>query len=187
MIRIGVIGQSGEISQATANLAEAVGREIAVRGAALLTGGTNGVMEAVSKGAKEANGLVIGILHGDIADVANKYTDVAITTGLSYDYRSLILVHSSDAIIMIAGANGTLGELSAAYLNRKPIVIVETSGGWADKIREAAYEECYLDERKWVKLDYAKNAQEAIDIAVRRIDEYQRIEKTNAELADGDC
>lgn len=184
MIRIGVIGQSGEISEATAKLAQAVGREIAARGAVLLTGGTNGVMEAVSRGAKAGNGLVIGILHGDTADVANSYTDVPITTGLSYDYRSLILVHSSDAIIMIAGANGTLGELSAAYLNRKPVVIVETSGGWADKIREAAYEGCYLDERKWTKLDYAQSAKEALDIAVSRIKEGQKTgERTN--LADG--
>jgi uncharacterized protein (TIGR00725 family) len=186
MIRIGVIGQSGEISSATTKLAEAVGREIALRGAVLLTGGTNGVMEAVSKGAKEENGLVIGILHGDTADVANDYTDVPITTGLSYDYRSLILVHSSDAIIMIAGANGTLGELSAAYLNYKPVVIVEASGGWADKIREAAYEGCYLDERKWVKLDYAKSAQEALDMAMSRIEQNNKGNKTKAKSADGE-
>lgn len=186
MIRIGVIGQSGEISAATCKIAEAVGKEIALRGAVLLTGGTNGVMEAVSRGAKEANGLVIGILHGDTADVANNYTDVPITTGLSYDYRSLILVHSADAIIMVAGANGTLGELSAAYLNRKPVVIVETSGGWADKIRDAAYEGCYLDERKWVKIDYAKSAKEALDLALSRIEDNCKLEKAKTNLIDGE-
>lgn len=186
MLRIGVIGQSGEISPAVYKMAEAVGREIAKRGAVLLTGGTNGVMEAVSKGAKEEQGLVIGILHGDTAEVANDYTDVPITTGMGYDYRSLILVHSSDAIIMIAGANGTLGELSAAYLNYKPVVIVETSGGWADKIREAAYEGCYLDERKWVKLDYAMSAKEALDIALRRIKESCKLEEKRHCFSDGE-
>ncbi|MBP2662214.1 MAG: hypothetical protein H6Q71_162 [Firmicutes bacterium] len=70
---------------------------------------------------------------------------------------------------MIAGGNGTLGELSAAYLNRKPVVIVEPSGGWAAKVRGMAYDGSYLDERKWVKLDYANTAKEALDIALSRI------------------
>ena len=45
MIRIGVIGQSGEISAELQQLAHDIGREIAQRGAILLSGGTNGVME----------------------------------------------------------------------------------------------------------------------------------------------
>lgn len=169
MLRIGVIGQSGNIPLETAKLAEEIGKEIAERGAILLTGGTSGVMGAVSRGAKLAKGLVVGILPGDSIDVANEYIDIPISTGLSFDYRSLILVHSSDVIIMIAGGNGTLGELSAAYLNRKPVVVVETSGGWAARVREAAYEGCYLDERKWVKIDYAATAKEALDIALSRL------------------
>ncbi|WP_425060436.1 hypothetical protein SCACP_11380 [Sporomusa carbonis] len=186
MIRIGVIGQSGEIPEATRKLAEEIGKEIALRRAILLTGGTNGVMEAVSQGAKQAKGLVVGILPGDKVDGANEYIDIPITTGLSYDYRSLILVHSSDAIIMIAGANGTLGELSAAYLNRKPVVIVESSGGWAARIRGMAYEGTYLDERKWVKLDYANTANEALDIVMSRVQANQALANKTANLADGE-
>lgn len=169
MIRIGVIGQSGDISEELQELAQQIGREIALRGAILLTGGTNGVMEFASKGAKEADGLVVGILPGDTMDRANKYIDIPINTGLSFDYRSLILVHSSDALIMVGGGNGTLGELSAAYLNLKPVVILEPSGGWAKRVRSMAYEETYLDERKSTKLDYAQTAQEALDIALQRI------------------
>ncbi|MBP2634384.1 MAG: hypothetical protein H6Q72_291 [Firmicutes bacterium] len=171
MIRIGVIGQSGEIPAETNLLAEEIGKEIALSGALLFTGGTSGVMGAVSRGAKQANGLVVGILPGDSTDVANKHIDIPISTGLSFDYRSLILVHSSDVIIMIAGGNGTLGELSAAYLNRKPVVIIETSGGWAAKVKGISYEGCYLDERKWVRLDYALTAKEAVDTALKRIKE----------------
>ena len=126
-------------------------------------------MEAVSKGAKSAGGLVVGILPGDHPHKANGYVDIPITTGLSFDYRSLILVHSSDVIIMISGGNGTLGELSSAYLNGKPIIVViEASGGWAEKIREFAYEGSYLDTRKTVKLDYANTAKECLDIALKR-------------------
>lgn len=169
MIRIGVIGQSGDISPLTQKLAEETGREIARRRAVLLTGGTNGVMECVSRGAKAENGLVVGILPGDTLDMANDYIDIPITTGLSFDYRSLILIHSSDCLIMIGGGNGTLGEASAAYLNRKPVVILEPSGGWAGRIRTSAYEGSYLDERKTVTLDYAQTAREAVDIAIERV------------------
>jgi len=102
-------------------------------------------------------------------DRANQYIDIPISTGLSFDYRSLILVHSSDALIMVAGGNGTLGELSAAYLNLKPVVILEPSGGWAKKVRSIAYEEAYLDERKSLKLDYAQTVKEALDIAFNRV------------------
>ncbi len=186
MIRIGVIGQSGEISAATCQLAKEIGREIALRGAILLTGGTSGVMEAVSCGAKQANGIVVGILPGDTIDNANDYIDIPITTGLSYDYRSLILVHSSDAIIMIAGGNGTLGELSAAYLNRKPVVVIEASGGWAAKIRGVAYDGTYLDERKWVKIDYANTAKEALDIVVSRVQEIDISTKRKVHKVDGE-
>lgn len=169
-LRIGVIGQSGEIPAEIQALAESVGKEIASRGAMLLTGGTSGVMTAVSKGAKSANGLVVGILPGEALDKANEYIDIPITTGLGSDYRSLILVHSSDAIIMIGGANGTLGELSAAYLNCKPIVVIEPSGGWAARVRSICYDGIYLDERKSVKLDFAHTAQEALDMVLARLE-----------------
>jgi uncharacterized protein (TIGR00725 family) len=147
-----------------------VGKEIALRKAVLLTGGTSGVMEAVSKGAKAAGGLVIGILPGDKPDAANDYIDIPITTGLGSDYRSLILVHSSDAIIMVGGENGTLGELSAAYLNHRPIVVIEPSGGWAARVRSICYDGTYLDTRKSVKLDFAHSAQEALDILFARLE-----------------
>ena len=71
---------------------------------------------------------------------------------------------------MVGGGNGTLGELSAAYLNLKPVVILEPSGGWAKKVRTMAYEETYLDERKSIKLDYAQTVKEALDIALSRIE-----------------
>lgn len=167
MVRIGVIGQSGMVSPEIIQDAEELGKEIALRGGILLTGGTNGIMEAVSRGAKMAGGIVVGILPGDSLDVANSYIDIPISTGLGFEYRSLILVHSSDVIIMVGGGNGTLGELSAAYLNRKPVVILEESGGWAGKIKGIAHEGCYLDERKNIKLEYATSSAEAADIAFK--------------------
>jgi uncharacterized protein (TIGR00725 family) len=58
---IGVIGASQPSSEGL-RVAEAVGREIASRGALLVCGGLGGVMEAAAKGAVKAGGDVIGIL-----------------------------------------------------------------------------------------------------------------------------
>ena len=173
MVRIGVIGQSGEIPADVEQLAVEIGHEVAKRGCVLLTGGTNGIMEAASRGAKEAGGLVVGILPGDFAESGNSYIDIPITTGFGFDYRSLVLVHSSDCLIMVSGGNGTLGELSAAYLNRKPVISVETSGGWAAKIKEVAYDGIYLDTRKTIELSFAKTAEEALDLALRRVAQHK--------------
>lgn len=163
--RIGVIGQSGTLPPEVLASAEAVGREIAKNGGILLSGGRNGVMEAASRGAKKAGGLTVGILPGDSVEDANPYLDVPITTGLGFDFRSNILIHSSDVIIMIGGANGTFGELSTAYLNCKPVVVLESTGGWTDRLREAVYDECYMDERRNVKIHYAATPEEAVAMA----------------------
>lgn len=164
-IRIGVIGQSGQISPEVALLAYEVGRHVAERGGILISGGRDGVMEAATRGAKEAGGLTVGILPGDDVSVGNAYLDVPITTGLSFEYRSMILIHTVDAVIMLAGGNGTLGELSAAYLNRKPVVVLTPSGGWSGRIREALYDQRYLDERRNVEVAFAETGAEAVATA----------------------
>ncbi len=172
MIRIGVIGQSGVVEPEVLQLAEDVGKEIASRGAVLLTGGTNGVMEAASRGAKLAGGWVIGILPGDDASVANEYVDIPITTGFGFDYRSMVLIHSSDAIIMISGGIGTLVELSAAYMRRMPVVVMQSSGGWASRAKEIAYDGLYLDHRRESydgKLDFATTPSEALDFIMQKV------------------
>lgn len=168
MLRIGVIGQSGEIPQAMKDIAYEIGKEIALKGALLMTGGTSGVMEYSSKGAKEAGGLVVGFLAGDSLNRANDYIDIPITTGLPFDFRSSVLIHSSDAVIVIGGCNGTLGELSCAYLNNKPIIVLEGSGGLSSKIKAFAYEGCYIDERKNIKIDFCQDAKAAVETAINR-------------------
>lgn len=164
--RIAVIGSSGHIDPDVERAAFQVGAEIARRGGILFTGGRDGVMAAASSGAKSAGGLTVGILPGRSTGEANEHIDIPITTGLPLDYRSLILVHTCDAAVMIAGGNGTLGELSAAYLNLKPVVVLTGTGEWADRIREFAYEQRYLDLRRNVELRFAATPAEAARLAV---------------------
>ena len=123
-IRIGVIGGSDASFDALRE-AEETGRLIAEEGCILVTGGLGGVMEAASRGAKEAGGVVIGILPGKDSNEANDYVDIAIPTGLGWT-RNVLVILNSDALIAIDGAYGTLSEISYALLYKKPVFGLKT-------------------------------------------------------------
>src|SRR3981081_3950161 len=144
--------------------AEEGGKLLAERGAVVVTGGLSGVMEAVSRGAKGAGGLAIGILPGFDKRDANAYVDVAITTGMGW-MRNTLVVRAADAVIMISGGIGTLNELTVAYED-KPTVILEHTGGWSDRIREIAYAGKHLDESGSAVLHFAATPEEAVDQAL---------------------
>ena len=144
--------------------AEAVGRLLAQRGAVVVSGGLSGVMEAVSRGAKSANGLVIGVLPGFDKRDANAFVDIALTTGMGW-MRNTLTVRAADAVIMISGGIGTLNELTIAYED-KPTVILEGTGGWSDRIRDIAYDGKHLDEAHRATLHFASTPEQAVDLAL---------------------
>jgi uncharacterized protein (TIGR00725 family) len=78
-------------------------------------------MEAASRGAKKAGGLVIGILPHGSAERANQYVDIPVATNMGYA-RNAIIAHTADALIAIDGKSGTLSEI-AFGLNLNKIVI----------------------------------------------------------------
>lgn len=123
-LRIGVIGGS-EINSKIYKLAYEVGKEIAKNGCILVCGGLGGVMEAVSRGAKENGGITIGILPGMEIEDANPYIDLPIPTGISYA-RNMIVVLNSDILIAINGKYGTLSEISYANIFGKKVIGLET-------------------------------------------------------------
>jgi hypothetical protein len=145
--------------------AEEVGRLLAQAGAIVLSGGLSGVMEAVSKGAKAAGGLVIGILPGFDKRDANAYVDIALTTGMGF-MRNTLTVRAADAVIMVSGGIGTFNELTLAY-QEKPTVVLEGTGGWSDRVREIAYQGKHLDESGSATLHFATTPAEAVDLALR--------------------
>jgi len=152
-IFIGVIG-AGDCSDDVCKLAEEVGERIAEAGAILVCGGMGGVMEAACKGAKKRGGLTIGILPGIDKDQANSYIDFPIVTGLG-EGRNLLVVRNSDSVIAFPGEFGTLSEIAFCLKLGKPVVGLST---WevSDKIIQA------------------KNAQEAVDIALSRAKALQK-------------
>jgi uncharacterized protein (TIGR00725 family) len=117
---IAVVGAGSCDSEVAASAYE-IGRGVAERGAVLVTGGLTGVMEAASRGARDGNGLVIGILPGTDRSAANEAVDVAIPTGMG-QLRNGLVVGAADAVIAVAGEWGTLSEIGFALKLGKPVV-----------------------------------------------------------------
>ena len=126
-----------------------VGREIAKNKHILVCGGKEGVMEAVCKGAKENNGVTIGITPDLTGKEGNKYLDIVIPTGMGYS-RNYIVQSSANVIIMIGGSYGTLSELAYALQHNKKVISLKSSWSNIDK-----------------KIIKAKNPKDAVQRAVK--------------------
>jgi uncharacterized protein (TIGR00725 family) len=122
--RIGVLGPA-VCSPQLEEIARHIGRQIASQGGILVCGGGTGVMEAAARGAHEAGGLTVGILPGARACDANPHIDIPVVTGLG-DARNVINVLTSQAVIAIGGAAGTLSEIALAMKCGTPVVGLET-------------------------------------------------------------
>ena len=165
-VTIGVIGKNEQhpndsVAAHTMAAAERIGQLVAERGGVIVTGGRAGVMQAASKGAQEAGGLTIGFLPGMEKSGANPYVDVIFPTGLGRA-RNLLTARCCDALVMVGGSTGTLNELTIAYAEARPVVILEGSGGWADRIRGVLHKGRYLDERETVEITFAATPDEAV-------------------------
>jgi len=104
-----------------------LGELLAKVGAIIVTGGLKGVMEAVSKGAKNGEGLTVGILPSEDKNAANPYVDIPIPTGLGYT-RNTIVAGCADVVIALPGEYGTLSEIAFALNMKKPVIGL---GSWA--------------------------------------------------------
>jgi len=151
-LHLGVIGE-GQCSRRVALLAEGVGRAIAEAGAVLLCGGLGGVMEAASRGAAQAGGVVVGLLPGFDARDANRWVSIPIVTGMD-QARNVILVRFCDAVIAVGGHYGTLSEIALALKLGRPVVGVDT---W--RLRQP--------EGRRVPLLLARTAEDAVAQALR--------------------
>lgn len=123
-------------------LSKEIGKEIARQNCILITGATTGVPYFAAQGAKEAKGVSIGFSpatseseHQKVYKLPIDYFDVMIYTGFDYAGRNLLMTRAADGVIVACGRMGTLNEFTIAYEDRKPIGILEGSGGTADLIR----------------------------------------------------
>ncbi len=110
--------------------ARELGGALAQAGFAVCTGGYGGVMEAVSRGAKEAGGHTIGVTAKVFAARANPWVEEEIRVE-SWHERLLELMRRGDAYVVLPGGTGTLVELAVVwewlhkgFLTDKPLVVL---------------------------------------------------------------
>jgi uncharacterized protein (TIGR00725 family) len=123
-LQVAVAG-GGTCGPRAARQAEALGRALAAAGAVVVCGGLGGAMEAVSRGARDAGGLVVGLLPGYAHADGNAFLGVALPTGLGHA-RNVLVAAAGDVLVALPGAHGTLSEIALARVLGRPVVLLGT-------------------------------------------------------------
>jgi uncharacterized protein (TIGR00725 family) len=121
----------------------ALGRALAQGGFAVCSGGYAGVMEAVSRGAREAGGKTYGVTADFFKAKTNPWIDVEVRMK-TWQERLFELIRLADGFVACKGGTGTLVELAVVWemlnksvLTGKPFAVL--GDFWApilDRVRE---------------------------------------------------
>lgn len=177
---VSVFGTSQQLRETDAAYTQArrLGRSLAEAGYVVATGGYQGSMEAVSRGAKEGGGYVIGVttsLFDRIRPGTNPYIDEEIK------FPSLVerlhhLVSIADAWVALPGGVGTLAEIALSWnlmqageFERRPLVVV---GAMWREFLQAFARYGYVDRRQSDLIQYADGVEQVLP-ALRRADKQQ--------------
>ncbi len=148
--------------------AEELGKEIIRQGAVLVNGATTGFPYWAAKGAKSANGIIVGISpaesekeHLETYHLPIDYQDLIIYTGFGYSGRNLLLTRAADAVIVGCGRMGTINEFTIAFEDRKPIGVLE--GEWeTDEFIKTLLEKSHRAEEMKGKIIFSDNPKELV-------------------------
>ena len=117
-------------------IAKELGREIARQGCQIITGATSGFPMYAAEGAKEAGGFSFGLSpaaskkeHVEVYRLPLKAMDTVIYTGFGFPGRDLMLIRSSDAVVIGCGRIGTIHEFTVAWEANMPLGVL--IGEWA--------------------------------------------------------
>ena len=143
-LALGVMGSAtGDLHPRVVRTARALGLAISDAGCTLITGACPGLPQAAVEGANEGGGLVVGISpalsereHVERYGSPTQGFDVLIYTGSGLMGREVINIRSSDAVVIVGGHSGTLGEFAIAYDEGRVIGVLTGTGGMADEIDE---------------------------------------------------
>jgi uncharacterized protein (TIGR00730 family) len=152
--------------------ARELGKMLAERGHTVLTGGYMGTMEAVSCGASEAGGHVVGVTCEDIevwrGTKANAWVKEE-RRRKSLIERLQALIEGCDAAIALPGGAGTLAEISLMWnlmivesLPPRPLTLI--GSGWQstfDQFFKEFY--TYMPIRQQELLYFAKDVKTAVE------------------------
>jgi uncharacterized protein (TIGR00730 family) len=138
-MNITVFGGSGPKPGSSSYLeAYELGKLLGAAGHTVLTGGYIGTMEAVSRGANEAGGHVVGVTCDEIELWRKVKKNAWVQEERHFqtlEQRLYELVHACDAAIALPGGPGTLTEIALTWnlmivdsIPRKPLILV--GEGW---------------------------------------------------------
>jgi uncharacterized protein (TIGR00725 family) len=145
-VKVGVMGSAGDalpedLKEAIHAKAEALGRALAGRGVVVLTGATTGLPHLVGRAAHAAGALHVGVSpaenereHVETYGLPAEATDVLIFTGFGLKGRNVVLVRSSDVVLVVRGSMGALNEFTIAHDEGKVVGCLTGTGGAADEI-----------------------------------------------------
>jgi len=161
-VQIGFIGSYGDLPISKyVRISREIGKEIARAGAVFIGGVEKdaGLVREAAKAARKAGGIVVSIPRKkeDARDA-----DIVIPSYGAIGLREYLLPLACDTIIAINGGSGTLNEIAVAYQNNIPVVMIENSGGWSQKLQKS-----FLDKRKKYKFITAKNPKKAVELAIK--------------------
>ena len=151
--------------------ARELGGHLAKAGFTICTGGYLGVMEAASRGAREAGGRVFGIVMNQFKSEPNRYLTDKVATNHFYD-RLQNLITRSVGFVALRGGMGTVTEVSLVWnklqtrvLDRRPIVLVGDC--WRDVV-DAWKKHLAVSDEDIAYLDFADTGEEAAKIIIEK-------------------
>ncbi len=150
-----------------------LGKLLALAGHSVLTGGYIGTMEAVSRGANEAGGHVIGVTCADIEAWRGVRANAWVQEERHFatmQERLNELVLACDAAIALPGGPGTLTEIALTWnlmivnsMSRKPLILI--GQGWLSTLSNFISElSSYIPESQRTFLTFAPDCEEAVNI-----------------------
>lgn len=148
-----------------------LGRKLAGAGFTICTGGYLGIMEAASRGAREAGGRVFGIVMNQFKSEPNRYLTDKVATDHFYD-RLQNLITRSVGFVAFRGGMGTVTEISLVWnklqtrvLEPRPLVLI---GDCWKNVVDSWKENLVVSKEDIAFLDFAANADEASSIIVNK-------------------
>lgn len=151
--------------------AKELGRRLAEAGFTICTGGYLGIMEAASRGAREAGGRVFGIVMNQFKSEPNRYLTDKVASDHFYD-RLQNLITRSVGFVALRGGMGTVTEVSLVWnklqtkvLERRPLVLLGAC--WVDVVK-AWQENLVVSDSDVALLDFAGNPEEAARIIAEK-------------------
>ncbi len=149
-----------------------LGRLLVEAGFGVCSGGYGGVMEAISRGAHEAGGHVVGVTMDQFKSAPNAFLKKIVPSRDFYE-RLQSLIGQSAGYVALRGGMGTVTEISLVWnklvtgvLPQRPLILL--GNAWPRAI-SCLREHLVISDTDMSYLSFAETAEEAIVLLGRQV------------------